>query len=169
MKTIKITLFILLILLFYNHSSAQFMNQPGTILISTNPLKLIYGLVNIEIEYMIAPSASVKINSEYLLSEWVIKKEKHPVSVTNIGVRYHFLQNKKVGNNNDLYIGLNSGYSWSKNYSEHTSFLLGLDAGYKYQFNSELFINAKGLLTYPVKNHKILPGFECLFGYTFLK
>jgi len=169
MKAIKLILFISMILLFCSQSIAQLMNQPGTILISTNPLKLIYGLVNIEIEYTIAPSTSVKLSSEYLLSDCFIKKEKHPVFVTSIGMRYHFLHNKEYGDNNDVYLGFNSGYSWSKNFPEQTSFLVGLDAGYKYQFNSYIFMNMKGLLTYPVKYPKILPGLECLFGYALTK
>jgi len=166
----RIILIYLLALLYggINVNNAQVLNKPGTILISTNPLKLIYGLVNIEIEYYISSSYSVQVSSEYLISSWVLKREKHPDFVVRTGIRYHSYNNKPYGDKNDPYLGVFGGYFWSKNFPErHTSYNFGAELGYKYQFNKPAFVNIKGFITYPLKNPRLIPGFECLLGSGF--
>lgn len=144
---------------------SQNMNKEGVILISTNPFKIIYGIVNLEIEYQISPSVSIELGSEYVIAHYIIKESKHPDFVFRLGPRYHVYHNKDYSNKKDLYSGVFGGYSWSKDYDEHTSYFLGMDLGYKYQFNQNIFMNAKGLITYPLKKPKILPGAEGLLGY----
>ena len=144
---------------------SQDLNKKGVFLISTNPFKLIYGIVNLEIEYQISPSISIELGSEYVFGHYIIRKSKHPDFIFRIGPRYHFYHDKDYGDKKDLYTGLFSGYSGSQDYNEHTSYFLGMDLGYKYQFNKNTFVNAKGLITYPIKKYKILPGIEGLLGY----
>lgn len=162
----KLTLFGLLFLIITS-SSAQVLNQKGTFLVSTNILKLAYGVPNIEIEYYISPSISAQLCSEYVFGHWVIKSEDHPDWVSRLGFRYHLLNNMDIGGKNDPYLGVFVGDSWSKDFPIHTTLNLGADFGYKYQFNNYLFINAKGLVTYKLNDSKILPGLECLLGYIF--
>jgi len=143
------------------------MNQKGTFLISTNPLKWIYGIPNFEVEYYLSSSISVEFCSESVLSNWVIKSEDHPDFVSRIGFRYHILHAKESGGKNDPYVGLFGGNSWSKDFPQHTTMNFGADFGYKYQFNDFVFINAKVLVTYKLNDSKVLPGLECLLGYVF--
>lgn len=148
-------------------SNAQNMNQKGTFLVSTNILKLVYGVPNVEFEYFFLNSVSAQLCSEYVLGHWVIKSKDHPDWVSRFGVRYHFLHAKESGTKNDPYFGIFGGYSWSKDFPTHKTPNLGIDLGYKYQFNDYIFINAKGLLTYKLNDSKVLPGIECLLGYVY--
>jgi hypothetical protein len=151
----------------FNSVIAQNMNQKGTFLISTNVLKLAYGVPNFELEYYFSPSVSAELCSEYVLGHWVIKSKDHPDLVSRFGFRYHPFHSKDIGGKNDTYVGIFGGNSWSKDFSTHTTLNLGADIGYKYQFNSYIFINAKGLVTYKLIDSKVLPGLECLLGYVF--
>ena len=76
--------------------SSQSFHETGTIQISTNPVKLIMGLVNFEFEYFISPGFSVQISSEYLVSDYAIKREKHPDFLVRIGPRFHFFMKKNL-------------------------------------------------------------------------
>jgi hypothetical protein len=144
---------------------SQDLNQAGTFLISTNPLKLIYGIINVELEYYITPSVSVEMGTEYVLAHYVIKQEVHPDFVCRIGPRYHAFNNKAYGNKNDLYFGAFVGYCWSKDFEEQKFFNYGPEIGYKYKFNSPLFINSKIFVTSPFIKPRIIPGLECMLGY----
>ena len=44
-------------------------------------------------------------------------------------------------------------------------FNLGAEVGYKYKFGVPVCINSKMLITSPIPEPRIIPGFECLFGY----
>ena len=89
---------------------SQQLNEKGTFLVSVNPLKLIYGIINIEFEYQISSSLSIQLGTEYVLTNYIIKKEKHPDFVIRIGPRYHTFYNKDLGDKNDLYLGAFAGY-----------------------------------------------------------
>lgn len=162
-------LILMIVIAFFSQSQAQNMNRRGTVMISTNPLKWIYCIPNFEIEYYFASSVSVQLCSEYLLSDWVVKRDKHPDFVSRVGVRYHLCSDKDFGDKHDPYLGTYFGNSWSKSFPEKEGFNLGLEGGYKYQLTSLIYLNTKVLLTYNVKEAKILPGFECLFGYILKK
>ena len=54
--------FLLLVLIIYVvPCNAQLLNQKGTFIVSVNPLKIVYGLVNIEVEYYLDPGYSIYI------------------------------------------------------------------------------------------------------------
>ena len=144
---------------------SQELNQSGTFLFSINPLKLIYGIVNLEIEYYLSPSISIELGSEYVLGHYIIKKEKHPDFVIRTGPRYHFFNKKEFADKNDLYLGTFVGYFWSKEVQEQKFFNFGPEIGYKYKFDNPLLINTKAFITSPVDKLKIIPGFECMLGY----
>ena len=129
--------------------SSQSFHETGTIQISTNPVKLIMGLVNFEFEYFISPGFSVQISSDFLV---------------RIGPRVHFFYEKEFNIKHDLYTGVFAGYIWSKRDVRQKSIFLGADIGYKYMVHHPLYINPKFLLSYPLKSPKFLPGFECLLG-----
>ncbi len=154
-------------ILFFSCSGlfCQALNQGGTFLISTNPLKLIYGVVNVELEYYLSTSVSVETGSEYVLAHYVIKQEDHPDFVCRIGPRYHAFSNKAYGNKNDLYFGVFAGYCWSKDYEQQKFLNFGPEIGYKYKFNSPQFINCKAYITSPFLHPKIIPGFEGMLGF----
>ena len=154
-------------ILFFSCSSlsSQELNQGGTFLISTNPLKLIYGVVNVELEYYLSPSVSVEMGSEYVLAHYVIKQEDHPDFVCRIGPRFHAFHNKESGAKNDLYFGAFAGYCWSKEFEQQKFLNFGPEIGYKYKFNSPLFINCKAFITSPFIQAKVIPGFEGMLGY----
>ena len=145
-------------------ASSQSFHETGTIQISTNPVKLIMGLVNFEFEYFISPAFSIQISSEYLVSDYAIKREKHPDFLVRIGPRFHFFYEKEFNVQHDLYSGIYAGYIWSKSNLRQKSIFLGADIGYKYMVHHPIFINPKFLLSYPLKSPKFLPGFECLLG-----
>jgi hypothetical protein len=144
---------------------SQDLNQAGTFLISTNPLKLIYGVINVELEYYISPSVSVEMGTEYVLAHYVIKSEDHPDFVCRMGPRYHAFHKKEYGNKNDLYFGVFAGYCWSKEFEQQKFPNFGTEIGYKYKFNSPLFINCKAFITSPFLHPKIIPGFEGMLGF----
>ena len=163
----KKQLILIFSIIFFSCSSlsSQELNQGGTFLISTNPLKLIYGVVNFELEYYLTPSVSVEMGSEYVLAHYVIKQEDHPDFVCRIGPRFHAFHNKEYGAKNDLYFGAFVGYCWSKDFEEQKFFNFGPEIGYKYKFDSPLFINSKIFITSPFVQPKIIPGLECMLGY----
>lgn len=144
---------------------SQLLNEKGTLLISTNPLKLIYGIINLEIEYYFSPSVSVQMGSEYVIGHYIIKREKHPDFAFRGGPRYHTFHNKEFGDNIDLYLGGFAGYTWSKDFEENKGLNFGSEVGMKFKFECPIYINTKAFITAPVNNFRMLPGFECLFGY----
>ena len=154
-----------LLLLSASQLFGQLLNEKGILFISTNPLKLIYGIINLEIEYQVSPSVSFQMGSEYVIGHYLIKRESHPDFVFRIGPRYHTFHNKEFGNNIDLYLGAFAGYTWSKAFEEYTGFNFGPELGMKYKFEIPFYINTKAFVTSPIDNLRILPGFECLFGY----
>ncbi len=144
---------------------SQQLNKKGTFLVSVNPLKLVYGIINIEFEYQISSALSMQLGTEYVLTNYIIKKEKHPDFVIRIGPRYHIFNNKDYGDRNDLYLGAFTGYFWSKSVGNMKFFNIGTEVGYKYQFGTPVYINSKMFITSPIPKPRIIPGFECLFGY----
>ncbi|MFC2129167.1 hypothetical protein ACFLQX_00130 [Bacteroidota bacterium] len=159
-------IFIVPFLLMYATSIfSQQLNEKGTFLISTNPIKLIYGIINLELEYYVSPAISFQVGSEYVIGHYIIKEENHPDFVFRIGPRYHTFYNKDFGNRIDLYVGAFTGYTWSKDFEEYKGFNLGPEIGIKYKFQGPIYINAKTFITSPINDPKIIPGFECLVGY----
>ncbi len=164
----KKNLFLFFILIIYTvPCDAQLLNQRGTFVVSVNPLKIIYGLINIEVEYYLHPGYSLYFSSEYLTSDYLLKRNKHPDMVSRFGGRYHFFNKKSYGDKNDLFGGLFVGYSYSKLYESKNSLNIGADFGYRYQLNTSFVFSAKTLATYPFKSEKILFGFEGLIGYLY--
>ena len=84
--------FLLLVLIIYVvPCNAQLLNQKRTFIVSVNPIKIVYGLVNIEVEYYLAPDYSIYISSEYLFSDYLIKRKRHPDMVSRFGGKVSFL------------------------------------------------------------------------------
>jgi len=158
---------ILSILLLTSRLFPQLLNEKGTILVSTNPMKLIFGIVNLEIEYMVSPSVSLELGSEYVFGHYIIRKEKHPDIVMRAGPRYHLLSNKDCSDRNDLYLGAFGGFIWSKDYETMRQFNFGPEFGYKHKTRSALFFSSKIFLTSPYKDKKMQLGMEGLTGFTF--
>jgi len=162
----KRLIFLLLVLIIYIvPCNAQLLNQKGTFIVSVNPLKIVYGLVNIEVEYYLDPGYSVYLSSEYLISGYFIKRKRHPDMVSRFGGRYHFYQKENYEGENDLYGGLFVGCSYSKSYKVKNGMDIGADFGYRYQVGPSILVGAKALATCPLKSRKVLFGFEGLIGY----
>lgn len=70
------------------------------------------GIPNLELEYNITSTVSAKVFAEVLVFDYVFNRSKHPGGVIRLGPYYHFLA--KGSDNQDLQIGLNTGYAWSK-------------------------------------------------------
>jgi len=158
--------FLLLVLIIYVvPCKAQLLNQKGTFIVSINPIKIVYGLVNIEVEYYMVPGYSIYISSEYLFSDYLIKRKRHPDMVSRFGGRYHFYKKENYEGENDLYGGIFIGYSYSKLYKVKNGMDIGADFGYRYQLGTSFLVGAKALATHPLRSRKVLFGFEGLAGY----
>jgi len=158
---------IISVLLLTSKLFPQLLNERGTLLISTNPMKLIYGIVNLEIEYMVSPSVSLELGSEYVIGHYIIKREKHPDFVFRIGPRYHMMNSKDRGARNDLWLGAFGGYIWSKDYENMRQFNFGPEFGYKHKTKNALFFSSKIFLTSPYKEKKMKMGMEGMAGFAF--
>ena len=162
-KTITLSLIIALIIL--PGALSQQLNQKGSFLVSVNPLKLVYGIINVELEYHVAPAASIQLSTEYVVFHYIVKEERHPDYVIRVGPRYHAFHRKDFGHRNDLCLGAFAGYTWSKKLDQFRSFNLGAETGYKYQFEKPVLLNSKILITCPIRESIFFPGFEFLVGY----
>lgn len=130
--------------------------------ISTNPLKLVMGLINLEIEYQIASSLSLVAFAECLVADYAIERSDHPGVVTRIGTNYYPFVSRG-SQNEGLYGSVNIGYSYSRDNPDLTGFAIGAEVGYKWVAKEWGFLMPRGLLTWPI-GKKILPGFELLCG-----
>jgi len=148
--------------LFSVNSPCQPLNQGGSFSISTNLIKILMGILNVELEYNITPAISIKVFGEVLAFDYVYDRSKHPDVVIRSGPYYHFLV--KTSDNQDLQLGPFAGYAWSKTNVNMTGLNTGLELGYKYQFNNSFYLFPKGLITYPFHTNKPFPGLELLVG-----
>lgn len=89
-KLLRFYIKLVIIIILPLRASSQHFHEAGTILISTNPVKLFCGLINFEFEYVISPELSLQLSSEYLISDYIISTEKHPDFVVRFGPRIHF-------------------------------------------------------------------------------
>ncbi len=124
--------------------------------LAINPMKPFLGLINLEFEYQFSPQMSVHIFAEYLF-----RKTDHPDFVLYIGPRYYYSSSDKVSG---LYSGLNLGYTFFKEDAANNTITIGGELGYKIFINDLFFVLPRGLITYPIRTPKVLPGFECLGG-----
>lgn len=127
-----------------------------TISLAINPLKPFLGLINLEFEYQLSPQISVHIFVEYLF-----KESDHPDFVLYMGPRYYY---SRYSNVSGLYSGFNLGYFHFKGNIKKSTLTIGGESGYKILVNDLFYILPRGLITYPIRTPKVLPGFECLGG-----
>ena len=133
--------FLLLISIVAGYS--QMLNRAGTFVISVNPLKLVYGLINVGFEYYPHPGQPIQFSSEYLITDYILKRERHPDLVYRAGGRYHFFNKESFGYKNDLQGGLFIGCSYSGLYDTKNTLNFGIDCGYKYQMNNSFILSAE--------------------------
>jgi hypothetical protein len=143
---------------------AQGLNRQGTLSVSVNPLKVVLGLINLEIEYRIFPEVSAYLFCEGLVFDYAIKRSDHPDVVIEVGPRYHFLSTQKQSGTFDVNLGGSFGCTWSANYPGNTGFKLNATVGLKYLFFNPSYVAAKGILTYSFSNSSVFPGFEGQIG-----
>ncbi|KPK82115.1 MAG: hypothetical protein AMS27_14865 [Bacteroides sp. SM23_62_1] len=161
-KNIIKSIFLAFALLITLNTFGQPLNQAGSVSLSTNLIKDVMGIPNLEVEYNVAPSFSIKVFAEVLAFDYIYDRSKHPDFVTRIGPYYHFLANKSE--NQDLQLGTFGGYTWSKNTDDLKGMNVGLELGYKYQFSNSFYLFPRGLITYPFQSKKPFPGLELLIG-----
>ena len=135
-------------------------NDPSPSLsLAINPLKPFLGLINLEFEYRFSPRISFHIFGEVLLRE-----KDHPDIVLSAGPRFYRSDQKDTAG---LYTGLNGGFIWYRADSENSRLTLGGELGFKAYLGKSFYLLPRGLLTWPVGSTGVLPGFECLGGYSF--
>ena len=142
--------------------NAEGFSDKRDISIASNPLKLIYSLVNLEIDYALFDELSFHVFSEYLLCDYIIKREDHPDFVIRTGPRFLL---PFPGESCDTYIG--PFISFSNSFLYNTSGIeAGVEMGGRYKLISRLFIQLKGMVMYSITTSKVIPGFEGLLGYS---
>ena len=154
---------VLLLLNADNFAFSQELNSPEKITLSTNVFKLFTGILNLEVQYHLSSNVSVFVFNEIIIWGDMYKKHNHPDYVFRTGGRYHYLKNSE---NHDINTGLFGGFTYSKN-EKFKGFNAGFDSGYRYNFGEGYFIYPRALLTYEIKQTKLLPGIECLLGKVF--
>lgn len=135
------------------------------LMVALNPVKLVYGLPNLEVEYRLADKLSLAIWGEWLVSGHLVKKEKHPTVVFRAGPRRYLgtadAERPPVG----FWMPW-TGYSWSKEqHRRHHD--IGFELGFKWFVRNGCYALPKGILTIPVASGRVLPGLELLAGRAF--
>lgn len=134
-------------------------------MVALNPVKLVYGLPNLEFEYRQADRLSLVIWGEWLASEHLVKKDKHPTVVFRAGPRWYW-RSADAGRPPAGFWMPWTGYSWSKEkHRRHHD--IGFELGFKWFNRYGCYALPKGILTMPVASGRLTPGLELLAGRAF--
>lgn len=98
--------------------------------LAINPVKLVYGLANLEVEYHLAPRVSMVVWGEYVVSGWLIDRNKPPVAVFRISPLVYTAVGSDGPGEAGMIHGF-AGYAWSKVNDRQCRYNLGTEAGYK--------------------------------------
>ncbi len=74
----KATTVVVLLVCFVTAGFAEGLNGRGTLCISVNPLKVVLGLINLELEYRFVQQVSAYLFSEGLVFDYAIKRIDQP-------------------------------------------------------------------------------------------
>ena len=129
-----------------------------------NPLKPFLGLINIGVEYQFDSQYSVHLSAEYaIFRPGYLERIKHPDFVWSMGVRHYF--SKDDPDASGLFSGTLFGQTgrWREG-KKGWEFFIGAELGYRFLLDNSVYISPRGLVSYPLRSGKLLPGAEALFG-----
>lgn len=129
-----------------------------------NPVKIAYGLANLEIECQTAPRIAIVVWGEYLFSTHVYGRSEHPDAVGRMGLRM-FQRCREDGRADGISVMPFVARSWTKACVGSRGIGIGAEAAYRWQENGCLFGSPKALVTWPVGSPKMFPGIEMMLGY----
>lgn len=132
--------------------------------LAVNPVKVAYGLANLEVEFQTAPRVSVVVWGEYLYSAHVYGHRRHPDAVGRIGLRM-FQWCREDGRADGASIMPFSARSWTKAGGRPHGFCVSAEATYRWQDRGAWFGSPKALVTWPVGSPRAMPGIEMMLGY----
>ncbi len=155
----KLTL--IFFLLFLNNNITYSQSDNLGITTSINFIKPFLGLVNFDIQ--------VRILKHYALHFYVEKefreKLNHPDLFAKIGTRYYLSSKEEFLSK--TFLRMNIAFARSKDKDEEDGFLLGSEIGYKFMIWKRVSVVPMGLIHYPIRNVKLVWGFEAPFGISF--
>lgn len=132
--------------------------------LSVNPVKIAYGLANLEIECQTAPRIAIVAWGEYLFSTHVYGRQCHPTTVGRIGLRM-FARCREDGRADGFSIMPFLARSWTNPCARSRGVGIGAEAAHRWQDNGSWFGSPKALATWPVGSPMLLPGVEMMLGY----
>lgn len=132
--------------------------------LSFNPVKIAYGLANLEIECQTAPRIAIVVWEEYLFSTHVYGRSEHPDAVGRLGLRM-FQRCRENGRADGISVMPFVARSWTKTCVRSSGIGIGAEAAYRWQEHGRWFGSPKALVTWPVGSPKVLPGVEMMLGY----
>lgn len=133
--------------------------------LAVNPVKLLYGLANLEIEMYVSHRASVAAWGERLVSQHLIKRERHPTAVVRCGPRWYW-RRARIERGATGYLMPFAGYSWSSQpFRRHCD--IGAETGLRWALAAPYDARAKAVLTRPLSSSPATPGVEALISRTF--
>lgn len=131
-----------------------------------NPLKPFIGLLNIGVECQFESQYSVHLSVEYaLFRSGYLDRISHPDFVGSMGFRHYFSLDQPDASG--TYSGILCGYTRSGREEKSTrvwDIFIGTEVGYRFLLDNSGYISPRGLITFPLRSRKILPGAEALFG-----
>jgi hypothetical protein len=132
--------------------------------LAVNPVKIAYGLANLEIECQTAPRVAVVVWGECLFSTHVYGRGRHPDAVGRIGIRL-FQRCRQDGRADGFSAMPFVSRSWTKPSAHSCGIGIGAEAAYRWQGSGPWFGSSKALLTWPLGAPAALPGIEMMLGY----
>lgn len=132
--------------------------------LAVNPVKIAYGLANLEVECQTAPRVAVMVWGECLFSTHVYDRRRHPDAVGRIGFRM-FQRCREDGSADGASIMPFLARSWAKAGGRPRGIGVGAEAAYRWQGRGVWYGSPKALATWPVGSSTLLPGIEMMLGY----
>jgi len=132
--------------------------------LAINPVKIAYGLANLEIECQTAPRVAVVVWGEYLFSTHVYGRRRHPDAVGRIGLR-SFQRCRADGWADGLSVMPFVAKSWPASGSGQRGMAIGVETAYRWHEGTSWYGSPKALATWPVGSGTLLPGIEMMLGY----
>lgn len=148
-------------------SAPSSLTAGGRVSVYINPVKPFMGLLNLGVEYQFDPLHSIHISCEYALFRcgWLDRID-HPDFVGGLGLRRYF--SREELDTEGWYSGALLGYIWRRGKEGEDAgtgdFFTGAELGYMLPLDSSGYISGRGLVSFPLKSKKILPGAEAVFG-----
>lgn len=131
---------------------------------AVNPVKIAYGLANLEVECQTAPRVAVVAWGEWLFSTHVYGRQGHPGAVGRIGLRL-FRRCREDGRADGFSVMPFVANSWTKTCARSRGIGIGAEAACRWQGDGRWFGSPKTLVTWPVGSLMVSPGIEMTLGY----